>query len=96
MFDGDIDIDSIILWLMLILMSSLTTLGIYIAYTSNSRWIAYSKSHHCVAKGTRSGQVITAFGPTVGIDGAVGTTMTTIVSPDQTIYVCDNNEIRIR
>lgn len=58
------------------------------AYQNNAAWEQYSKSHHCVAKGTKKGQTTTSF-DSKG-NAVYGTT------PDQIIYACDGGEIQIR
>lgn len=58
------------------------------------QWARYSAEHHCIAKGVKKGQVVTSVGPSMGRDGGVA--VTTGLTPDQIIYVCDGGEIVIR
>jgi hypothetical protein len=73
----------------------LLIVGAYYADRYESRqWDRYAADHHCAARGVKKGQVVTSVGPSMGRDG--GVTVTTGVTPDQTIYVCDGGDIVIR
>jgi hypothetical protein len=84
-------------WPMLIAVTLTVLLlvaAVYLAIQDSRRWAHYSVEHHCVAKGVKKGQVVTSVGPSMGGDGGVA--ITTGVTPDQTVYVCDGGEIVIR
>jgi hypothetical protein len=78
-----------------VLVMLLLFVGLYLAAVHDAReWQKYSAEHHCVAKGVKHGQVVTSVGPSMGRDSGVA--VTTGVTPDQTIYVCDGGEMVIR
>lgn len=77
-----------------IAMALLVISCIYAGIYESRQWDKYSAEHHCIAKGVKKGQVVTSVGPSMGKDGGVA--VTTGVTPDQTIYVCDGGEIVIR
>jgi hypothetical protein len=84
-------------WALLIgvLITILLAVSIYLVTAHDFReWQRYSVEHHCEAKGVKKGQVVTSVGPSMGRDGGVA--VTTGVTPDQTVYVCDGGEIVIR
>jgi hypothetical protein len=64
--------------------------SIFVTIADQHQWDAYAKQHHCAAVGTKRGQASTG----LSMDGK-GTIVTTI-SPNQTIYTCDNGEMQIR
>lgn len=58
-----------------------------------AEWKVYSAQHHCRAVGTKEGQLVSGWA--MSPDGK-SMVQTFSMSPDQTIYNCDDGEMRIR
>lgn len=74
--------------LLALLVVAVCAVAIWATEADEQNWQAYKASHHCVAAGTKHGQI----GTGLSTRGKLVITST----PDQTIYQCDNGEIQIR